>query len=1753
MQSISADIILLPETNIQWNDYSVATVTSRHRRDTFSFSKQISSNSIQIYDSTYQPGGTCSILVDKMVGRHHSSFSDPTLGRWTVTNLNMRRDQQLSIICCYQVCNQSISTVGPKTAFAQQWSLLRERGIHHPNPRKQFYSDLDELIASLRRQGNMIILAGDFNSTLGDDPTGLDRILHKYNLADTIQHLHGSYHCATHIRGSKCIDYIFCSSEFLPAVQRGAILPFQSITFSDHRPIFLDLDITTTFQTPLSSLLKPHQRLLSSTHLSNCNKYIARLHSSFHRHRVFDRIKQIEQATSCDDASIQLVEALDRDVTRLMIASEKRLQRPSVTPFSSALAQECIRVAILKLRYKELKYNRSYATQITRLSNKLSKSFPLPTNITSCNMILRNTRTTVHTLRKNAIALREKFLISKEILSDHSKIISRIRQSKELKRSYQKLCFLLRPPTTTMVTQLDVPTDDTPPKKAVSWTTLTDPDTITQRLVQRNTKHFGAAYGTPFTIPPLSHDFDWTATSPRHQDVLNGSHPPYPDPLLNRLLQRLKQRVSPIQPQLTMPELIRRLRRWKESTSTSPSRRHLGHYKALLPLSGYNLQEYLQSPEGQILSVYLSILNFCARTGYSLIRWQKIVTMMIPKENNNFKLHRLRVIHLYEADLTALFSIWSRKMIMKSTAHNSLNPGSYGARPGRSSIDPAFISLMQQELSTITRTNLVLAPNDAAQCYDRIVPNHAMLTCMSHGMAPTAATCIGSTLKHAKYYLKTALNESTTFWSNTSTTPIYGTGQGSGISPGICCVTFSDLFDVYDDTAQGSTYITPTTSEKITIYNVGFVDDTTTSVCDHHLSQPLPISTLVELLQNGLHTWSKLLHMSGGALELSKTEVFPMFWKFNASGAPYLASPDHISISLTSPHTHHTHTIQASSPYSTYKLLGFHLSPSLSMSKQYHVLLTKAHKIANAIAGSSVNRREAYLSYFAIYLPSITYFLVLTSLTSKQCHHIQSKPTMIFLQKCGYSAMMHRAIVYGPRSSGGLGFRDLSTLQGIAHTLKIIQTLRTPGQPQSLLCLMLTEWQIHSGSSIPLLQHPRASCMHLEGSWLRSTRTFLSTIDGSITIEGLYCPTTTHTHDVALMDAFQRITGLGRKRLMQLNYCRIYLRIHFLSELVNSAGTHLIPGFWTGTDSTRPYPSLHRYPRQAIPSPSIWSFWRSSIRKLFCHPHSLQLRCPLVLNTPHRSSDKTSPPISSALPIWQQSLLHHVSFLIPSQNFVSNFANHLATHSILAASDGSSTTTNATFGWTLRVSNNDIVTNFGPVHGHQSTAFRAEATGLLSLLLFLHSHLSRQHWITPSPNQYLPVYLDNSSLLRIVTRMSSESYLSPSDAISSEYDLILQIADLLTTLPLSLQFHHVKSHQDKHAPISSLSLPAQANCHADHLATSAQLQCQSQDQSPLYPAAQCRLCLSAKTITRNHQHYLHSHSSATRLRQYITSSHSWTNSNHIDWDCFQAICLKQTFRHPFFIKWVHRLLPVGVVMHRRNVHSSPFCPVCDQRETALHFITCTHISRLPLKQHFLTTLRKCLTSIPTDPTLKLIFLEGVNSVLTGFPPHFPSSTSPYSSFVSSQSAIGWDNLLRGFLSVDWIFAHRLYLQTSNSDSTSTLPNPFLPALLVIITEVHNMWKFRSSQRHQKDARLHDSELLRQAHLQLRDLYRLQSHVLPTDRTIFKPTLQDHVQENLSSITAWIQNHSSYLRHSCTLATTLRVSHTAPLTHYFPTL
>ena len=97
--------------------------------------------------------------------------------------------------------------------------------------------------------------------------------------------------------------------------------------------------------------------------------------------------------------------------------------------------------------------------------------------------------------------------------------------------------------------------------------------------------------------------------------------------------------------------------------------------------------------------------------------------------------------------------------------------------------------------------------------------------------------------------------------------------------------------------------------------------------------------------------------------------------------------------------------------------------------------------MANGINGSSCNYREAFLCYFAVFFPSISYVLPLTNFSIQECKAISAKPNQLFLQKGGSVSSTARALVYASRRSGGLGFRHLYTEQGIAHVVKLMQSL----------------------------------------------------------------------------------------------------------------------------------------------------------------------------------------------------------------------------------------------------------------------------------------------------------------------------------------------------------------------------------------------------------------------------------------------------------------------------------------------------------------------------------------------------------------------------------------------------------------------------------------------------------------------------------------------------------------------------------------
>ena len=83
---------------------------------------------------------------------------------------------------------------------------------------------------------------------------------------------------------------------------------------------------------------------------------------------------------------------------------------------------------------------------------------------------------------------------------------------------------------------------------------------------------------------------------------------------------------------------------WKESTPTSPSGRHLGHYKSLV--GDDDFADYL-----------IAQLELPVHFGFAPTRWAKALQTMLPKDKGTPKVTRLRVIQLFEADYNFLLHI----------------------------------------------------------------------------------------------------------------------------------------------------------------------------------------------------------------------------------------------------------------------------------------------------------------------------------------------------------------------------------------------------------------------------------------------------------------------------------------------------------------------------------------------------------------------------------------------------------------------------------------------------------------------------------------------------------------------------------------------------------------------------------------------------------------------------------------------------------------------------------------------------------------------------------------------------------------------------------------------------------------------------------------------------------------------------------------------------------------------------------------
>lgn len=1223
-QEVQADIACYQEINLDTTQYQVNQTVQTTTRQFWHRARVNLASSTITFQNQWKPGGTAIISTGSITGRVIATGHDE-LGRWSYQTFQGGNRRQLTVISAYQVVAKYIQSKGQFSAGAQQQSLLIRHGDNVRDPRQAFRRDLKKFLHQLLSKQNNdiqsdVLLVGDFNEQIGDEQQGMSSIATEFDLTDIfkIQHPH-LLDPATYARGRKRLDYALGTPGVARAVHSCGYEPFNFRFCTDHRAYFLDFQTDTLFGSPTQTLVHHSTRILQSNNVKQVTRYINTKHQLLSNCNAFNRGNQLSKA----GIRHEFAERLDSDVLRNSLAAEHQLQRYREHPWSLELAQARRKVAFLSKVLSMLRTGIDHHDILRRANERYNDSWETPTTAHECSKALRQAKQHVTEIVQRSFQTRDSERdrqiahLEAEIAANPNRdkkkkatILRNLKKAEAIKRMFQKLQMLRQTRQRGGITRIEVPQnphDD--PRKCTHWKIIDVPTEILIQLQKRNRQHFGQAHGTPFTVPPLSTDLGFTSMTPSGTMILDGRYDAANlDSAVQQIIQQLqvieRATTHKLQPSISHNDFVGKLQSWRESTSTSPSGLHLGHYKSLLARHEFSdlpstdpRRLEMDAKQTDLLTLQLQLINYALETGYSYQRWQQVANAMLFKEPGNIKIHRTRVIHLYEADYNLAMGLKWKEAMTTSEATNLINNGQYGSRPSRGAHDPVFIEEFQLEISRSSRKALIQTNYDATSCYDRIIPNLAALVSQRFGVPqPTVQTNM-VTLQHAKYRLRTELGLSEHHYTHEDASPIYGTGQGSGNSPMIWCFLSSILFDCYEKRAHGAVYDTPDKRHRTKLYMVGYVDDSNGQTNSFTADNQPPTSELLQKAQHDAQQWHDLLHASGGALELSKCVYQLITWQFLSKGQPLLEAgvPNHsVQVNTQLPNGQcTTQAIQGLSAYSAHKTLGHFKDPNGAQIRQQRVLQEKCTNAATFIARSPLNREEAWTYYFSIYLPSVGFPLAPSHFTKKTLDRVQRQAMSAIIAKCGYNRKTKREIIYGPAHLGGANFRSLYSVQGVGQVTAFLKYWRTPHHQAGKLLRIAVAWtQYAIGTSTPFLTDTATPLPHMESRWLKSLREYLRKIRGSIELDQSYVPQIERVHDFFIMDAILASKRFKASEISQLNYCRMYLQVVTVSDITCPGGRDLDPDMLSGMPGRHSSTTKWHHFNQARPSEQQWELWQ---------------------------------------------------------------------------------------------------------------------------------------------------------------------------------------------------------------------------------------------------------------------------------------------------------------------------------------------------------------------------------------------------------------------------------------------------------------------------------------------------------------------------------------------------------------------------------
>jgi len=286
-----------------------------------------------------------------------------------------------------------------------------------------------------------------------------------------------------------------------------------------------------------------------------------------------------------------------------------------------------------------------------------------------------------------------------------------------------------------------------------------------------------------------------------------------------------------------------------ERTSSSPSGRHLGHYKAA------TLSEDLTKLHSTMMSIPLS-------AGFSSTRWQQIIDVMLERKHGDHRIHRKRIVALQESDFNKCNRLAISRPLQSLVEHLNLAPDmQHGSRASKLCHSAVLNKQLTFEIHRYMKQPIAYIENDAVGCYDRIINPLVLIFLCILGLSPSAVASLAQTWEQTYHRIKTMYGISKETYRNTSQRPLYGPGQGSTIGPFLWLLCFILIFLSLGNHSPRIHLQAANSTQSISYVGEAFVDDARLGTNEDHDNSKKLVTNLQTLAQR----WEKLLYSTGGA------------------------------------------------------------------------------------------------------------------------------------------------------------------------------------------------------------------------------------------------------------------------------------------------------------------------------------------------------------------------------------------------------------------------------------------------------------------------------------------------------------------------------------------------------------------------------------------------------------------------------------------------------------------------------------------------------------------------------------------------------------------------------------------------------------------------------------------------------------------------------------------------------------------------